>query len=367
MKQILKKLIGQNTWNRVASGFHSVRRKLKHAVQKKKDFDKYVYPVIGKHPAKDDVFLVLSPTYRNLGDHAIAKATMDRLAEWGIAAREVTIDTIQMLTKHDDYAVFGQSTVLVTGGGFLGTLWPHMHEMTSRIIEENPKAKLVILPNTLYFDQTPEGEKLFEASLKVFNLPNVKRVYLREKLSWGKVNGKYATAKLVPDMVMSMNESRPGIQRSGCLICLRDDKERTLSDAQTAAVYDSVKQLFGGNVMTADMRDAAGVPLDMRMEKLEQKFDQFRHAELVITDRLHGMVFSAITGTPCIVMNSRSHKLIGCYEWLQHLDYIRFCSGAEDICSIYAQMPHEPQMYDGSSLQPWFEEMKTELTAIVRE
>lgn len=368
MKQILKKVfLRLGVWERITFGYHSVRRRWKHAVLKKRDFERYVYPVIGRHPAKDDVFLVLSPTYKNLGDHAIALAEMELLHEWGIPCREVTIDLIQVLARHDDYGVFGRGTVLVTGGGFLGTLWPHMHEMTTRMIEDNPCAKIVILPNTVYFDKAPAGEQLFEASLDTFNRPNVKRVYLREKLSYDVLHGRYAAAKLMPDMVMSMSRSCTGVIRSGCLIFLRDDKEKTLTGAQTSAVYDSVNALFGDNVTTADMREAADVPLTERLEKLEQKFDQFRHAELVITDRLHGMIFAAITGTPCIVLNSRSHKLAGCYDWLRHLEYIRFCERPEDICRIYGQMPHEGCIYDAEPLRPWFEEMKKELISIVRE
>lgn len=372
MKQLLKKLLrllpfGQRLWGSLASCYHKYRRSLKRAIQKKRDFERYVYPVVGKHPGKADVFLYLSPTYKNLGDHAIAKAELGLFREWGIPVREVTIDVVQILAKHGDYGVFGRSTVMVTGGGFLGTLWPHMHEMTTRLIEQNPGAKIVVLPNTLYFAQTPEGEALFEDSIAVFNRPNVKRVYLREKTSFDMVSGKYATARLVPDMVMGISESRPETVRKGCLICLRNDKERTLSDVQTAAVYDSAKRLFGDNVGTTDMRNETDVPLEQRQEKLEQKFDQFRRAELVITDRLHGMIFSAVTGTPCIVLNSRSHKLAGCYEWLKTLEYIRFCEKPEDICEIYGQMPHEGRIYDTEPLRPQFDQMKQELISMIRE
>ena len=372
MKQILKKIlskfkVGQNIWNYIACQYHRIRRIRKHAVQKKNDFDKYVYPVIGKHPEKKDVFLVLSPTYKNLGDHAIAKAEIDLLNECGIEFREVTIDVVKIMAKHNDYKVFGCSTVLITGGGYLGTLWPHMHEMTSKIIEHNPKAKIVILPNTIYFDQTSEGEKLFEHSLEVFNLPNIKKIYLREKISYDKVCDKYSNVKLMPDMVMHINESRPGTERKGCLICLRNDKEQTLNEYQTLAVYDSVRQLFEDDVIVTDMRNNTDVLLDERMEKLEQKFDQYRNAELVITDRLHGMIFSAITSTPCIVMNSRSHKLIGCYEWLKPLDYIRFCDNAEEICRIYNEIPKKEHHYDVNMFSQWFDEMKRELNSIIGE
>ena len=46
--------------------------------------------------------------------------------------------------------------------------------------------------------------------------------------------------------------------------------------------------------------------------------------KLVITDRLHGMIFCAITGTPCIVFSNYNHKVKGSLKWLEHLNYIRF-------------------------------------------
>lgn len=372
MKQLLKKVflrfrMGKNIWNYLTSRYHKIRRCWKHAIQKKRDFNKYVYPIVGRHPSKKDIFLVLSPTYRNLGDHAIAKAEIEWLADCGISLREISIDVVQVLARHNDYAVFGRSTILITGGGYFGTLWPHMHEMACRIIEDNLKAKVIIMPNTLYFDQTPVGEELFDISLDIFNLPNVKRIYLREKTSYNKIHDKCASAKLMPDVALYLNETRPDCHRKGCLICLRDDKEKTLSEAETVMIHNSAKQLFGSNVMTTDMRNNTDVPIAERAEKLEQKFEQFRQAELVITDRLHGMIFAAITGTPCIVMNSRSHKLIGCYEWIEHLDYIRFCNSAEAICRIYSDIPRREHFYNSDPLKPWFEEMKEEIIALSRE
>ena len=52
-------------------------------------------------------------------------------------------------------------------------------------------------------------------------------------------------------------------------------------------------------------------------------FDKFFGARVVITDRLHGMVFCAITKTPCIVTKSLDHKVTGTYEWIKDLNYIK--------------------------------------------
>ena len=50
------------------------------------------------------------------------------------------------------------------------------------------------------------------------------------------------------------------------------------------------------------------VSVEKREEELKRKFNEFKSAKLVVTDRLHGMVFAAITGTNCIVINSKSPK-----------------------------------------------------------
>ena len=44
------------------------------------------------------------------------------------------------------------------------------------------------------------------------------------------------------------------------------------------------------------------------------KFKDFQKSELVITDRLHGMIFCYITKTPCIVMPNNNHKILMTYE-----------------------------------------------------
>ena len=92
----------------------------------------------------------------------------------------------------------------------------------------------------------------------------------------------------------------------------------------------------------------------------------FRHTELVITDRLHGMIFSAITGTPCIVINSKSPKVRGCYEWIRHLDYIQFCDDVSRIKDIYEKMEKKKYEYDNNRLRPFYDSLKKDLLQAVR-
>lgn len=56
---------------------------------------------------------------------------------------------------------------------------------------------------------------------------------------------------------------------------------------------------------------------------LEQFWDLLRTRKVVVTDRLHCMIFCAITQTPCVVLPNSNHKIKGTYEaWLSHLPYL---------------------------------------------
>lgn len=59
------------------------------------------------------------------------------------------------------------------------------------------------------------------------------------------------------------------------------------------------------------------------------KLQEFSTVRLVITDRLHGMVFSVITGTACIAF--RNYKIEGIYKWIEYLQYIQFRDSVEEI------------------------------------
>lgn len=65
--------------------------------------------------------------------------------------------------------------------------------------------------------------------------------------------------------------------------------------------------------------------------EFEKKLDDLKSAELVVTDRLHGMIFAAITSTPCIVLPNYNHKIKYQYEWIKHLNYIVFLDDLNNL------------------------------------
>ncbi|MFX0112804.1 polysaccharide pyruvyl transferase family protein, partial [Bacillus pumilus] len=59
-----------------------------------------------------------------------------------------------------------------------------------------------------------------------------------------------------------------------------------------------------------------------RLDELSTLWTELSKAPVVVTDRLHGMIFCAITQTPCVVLRSFDHKVMEGYEWVAHLPFL---------------------------------------------
>ena len=312
------------------------------------------------------VYLIFTPEHRNLGDHAIAQSETEILNELEVPYIEVTGRKLEEWKKKGCLHVMNGRTILINGGGNLGTLWFEVESLTRRIIQKNPHSHIFILPNTFFYEDSEWGKKELTNSISIYNAHKHLKLFAREKISYEAMNAIYNDVALVPDMVLRMNKCRLGVKRKGCLLCLRVDREKTRSGTEEAVILQQTAQIFGDSVQWLDMVKDHQIPIADREHELELQYDAFRHAELVVTDRLHGMIFCAITGTPCIVINSKSPKVRGCFEWVKNLPYIRFCEDVSQISVIYRSIPKQDWQYDETKLLPLYEPLIYEVALAAR-
>ena len=89
---------------------------------------------------------------------------------------------------------------------------------------------------------------------------------------------------------------------------------------------------------------------------------KYRKSELIITDRLHGMIFEAITSTLCIALENYNHKIKSCSETLEHLKYIKYVENIYEIEeNIKYLLSTEFEKYDNKFALNQFEQIKKEL------
>ncbi len=312
------------------------------------------------------VYLVFTPEHGNLGDHAIAKAETSWLNSLGVSYIEVTGKTLEQWNRLQCLNVMNRRTILIHGGGYLGSIWPKSEALLRRIIVNNPQSRILLLPNTIYYEQDAEGQRDMAESVKIYNEHKHLKLYARERVSYDVMKDLYRDVALAPDMVLRLDRCESGVQRNGCILCLRSDREKTRSLQEESAVVAQVTQLFGNSVSRRDMLVHDSIPVSDRDAALEKQFDAFRHAELVVTDRLHGMIFCAITGTPCIIINSKSPKVLGCYEWIKDLPYIRYCEDVSAFTQIWQSIPKQEWKYNPNELLPLYEPLKYDILRFAR-
>ena len=312
------------------------------------------------------VYLVFTPEHGNLGDHAIAQAEKNLLEELDIPYIEVSTKKLREWDRDKCLHIMNGRPILISGGGNLGSLWPQLERLMEKVVASNPGSSIRILPNTYYYGESPEDIRLKENSKQIYNGHPDLVIYAREQSSYDAMLPVYNKVKIVPDMALRLNECREKTSRDGAVICFRSDHERTRSDELEDAVKEKLISLFENKVTELDMMRPYPIPIAEREGELEKQLNAFRHAELVVTDRLHGMIFCAITGTPCIVIDSKSPKLRGCYEWIKELPYIRFCEDPTQIAAIYEEISKQEWNYDNSRLLPLYEPLVTDLLAITK-
>jgi len=119
------------------------------------------------------------PDYLNIGDHLIWLGTVFYLKEIHKTQIKYTA-TVKNFSESEMRQKIGNSPILFQGGGNLGDLWPELQEFRERVIAKHHSQPIIILPQTIYFE---DQNKLNQAA-EIFNAhPNL-TIFARENYSY---------------------------------------------------------------------------------------------------------------------------------------------------------------------------------------
>ena len=283
-----------------------------------------LYSILKRCSKNQDIILIGSPLHGNIGDHAISIAEIELLKKTNKNIVEIPGEYYNNFKNKIYKKIKNNDIIVITGGGFLGTLWKNEEDMVRDIIKSFPNNKIIIMPQTVFFENSTYGNQELSISKQIFNKHKDLNIFLRDKRSFEFCKKEFYNAKsiqFVPDIVTFLNYQYPEQKRDGILFCLREDKEKVIPDD---TINKLVEYFNNKNIAIKYTTTVINkrISLSKRNYFLNQKLEEFKTSKLVITDRLHGMIFAAITGTPCIAFDNLSGKVSGVYEWLNTLDYI---------------------------------------------
>lgn len=281
--------------------------------------------------AKNANILLGAPEYGNLGDVAIAEAEKQFFKSEGKALVEVTEEQVRAFKGKIRRAIGPSALIALNGGGNMGSQYKDQEEIRSWAIRSFRNNKIVLFPQTVYFSDTPAADKLKKALVKRYGKHANLTLFARELRSYAILKSLYGNrVELSPDIAMALAPYEYEGERSGALLILRNDVEANLKIDQYYAIKNTLI-LSGHPVEVCDTVQTHGVPLKNRETELNAFLNKIASAKLVVTDRLHAMIFAAITGTPCIAFDNYSQKLSGSYQWLKELAYLKFCGSAGEF------------------------------------
>lgn len=270
-------------------------------------------------------FYLDAATYNNLGDQAIALSMEIFLDDLFGQDNVFVINETEVISylrslkkeiKKDD-------VIALSGGGNMGDLYPRYESIRRLIIKNFPDNKIVIFPQTLDYSKDKYGTKELAEAQKIYSRHDKLWVCAREKRSYEKMKLIFPKVLLIPDIVFYLYGKIPDTDgyRTGVGLCLRTDKESILSENEKAKIYKAVmsnKQC--GALSTMEDNYSYYNTVQERWKVVERKLKEFSEKELIITDRLHGMIFSILMNVPCIAFDNSNHKVSGVYNLVsQHV------------------------------------------------
>lgn len=290
------------------------------------------------------MFLLNIPSHGNLGDHLLSVAEhkffKDNFPNLQIVP--VTSSDLYYSIKMSLSSVRSNDILCITGGGFLGSLYDE-EERFFTILNMFPHNKVIVLPQTIYYEDNIKGQTALKRAKLFYKSHNNLYVVARDQNSYELLNevlmkGHKDRIAFTPDLALYVNK-QVDLEREGILWCLRNDAEICGTNISIVKEISNQVQILGVKEEYTDTYVSYPIPYELEEEEVCKKIEQFSRAKLVITDRLHGMIYSVITGTPVIAMDNISGKVGQVYkQWLQSLSYVKFVSSVDDAKDIVSQM-----------------------------
>lgn len=262
-----------------------------------------------------------SPVHSNLGDHLIAIECIDYIQSLGfrevVEIQEFTYELFSNKVKVDR-----DDVIFIAAGGWMGDLYED-ELVVEDILSRWNKNRIVILPQTIYFKGTglSTPERLNNIMKQVTDLT----VCVRDRRSYDYCKDILQLSDLrcllLPDIALrAMKDirTRDRTITNRILLSLRNDAEKVFNSdidrLKVALGYKGYRLEDASTLISQKI-----VKINDRKNVIQKKIEEFTEADLVITDRLHSMVFALLAGTKCVAIDNATHKVIGvAREWLNN-------------------------------------------------
>lgn len=319
---------------------------------------------------KKKIIVALAADYGNLGDVAITYAQTKFLKtnfpEYIVIDYPIS-ETFSAM-KSLEYVINEDDIITMVGGGNTGDMYKDIEYARRFIINKFPKNKIISFPQTVDFSDTLIGNKTLEKSKKIYSKHSNLTLVAREEKTFNIYKNEFDKNKILlfPDIVLYLETNNFfEEEREGINLCLRKDNEKVIDYSVQEKLIDELGKKYFIKYRDTHI-DKNKMALAEREEELKSIWKDFMESKIVITDRLHGMIFCAITNTPCIAIDNSNKKISGVYnKWLKDFSFIKMVSinefeKIEELCeSVFSDF--QPSFKSNDRLKNEFSKFASEI------
>lgn len=335
------------------------------------EIDRAIETIQNNCTEKERFFIFNTPDYANLGDHAIVEGEREFLRRFQRDIYEIPTSLCgeREITRLKQI-INSKDIIFIQGGGNMGSLWRTCEYNIRRVISNFRENRVIIFPQSICYEDNEDADRLLQESIVTYNNHYNLTVCARDQMTYDFIGNTYRCKRLlVPDMVLNLSYFNNTIMREGISILLRNDKERRLSMEDSNSLRLIIKET---NEKNTDISHHSNYSEMDRKSRLSKVLSQYQSSKVVVTDRLHGMIFSFVTGTPCIAFDNSYGKLHSFYNtWFRDCDYIMLYEQyyPEEFRSLlrqYVEMSSDSRLFIDlrNSFEPLIKHIERELNYV---
>lgn len=274
---------------------------------------------------KNRMILIGTPIHKNMGDHLIALAEKQFLDKNYRDKRiiEIPQDVYRVYKRKINKRINSDDFIFISGGGWLGNVWEVDDQFARNLLCRFPNNFKLIFPQTLYFDKKRKNyNRVLKKWKSIIKNEYRFKICFREKNSYEVATSvlkiPLSRCLLLPDIGLIYEKDIEPQKREKIGIIFRDDTESIMNEEQRKEVLEHLWNLeFEKDVFSTISDSLVGV--NMREKHISELLLRFSRCKYIVTDRLHAMVFSILTNTPCVIFDNLTHKVSGVYKtWLNN-------------------------------------------------
>lgn len=240
--------------------------------------------------------------------------------------------------------VYRPSDIILFQSGYCTQDLGGNHEYMHRLIIDNmPEAKILMMPQTIYFQHEENRSRTSES----YNRAKHMLFLARDFVSFKDAQSMFPAiqVKAFPDIVttligtMSFNKKRNGV-----CICCRNDGEKLYTDQQIEGLANKVRATASVVITDTTIKESYKKIRHNLKYYIEREISNYAQFEVMITDRYHGTIFSLAAGTPVIILKTTDHKVTTGADWFKGVydDYVYVAESLDDAFDIYQRISKKP-------------------------